>query len=101
MAQRDDDGREETPSNPKHGSLGPGTHSAQSLSSFDFNRLDQLSESTAAPGVLRQGARSASSNSQPRLPDERGFSIQIGPEVFKLSGASIMSDGMFGVAARR
>ncbi|KAL8901184.1 MAG: hypothetical protein Q9207_005330 [Kuettlingeria erythrocarpa] len=93
MAQRDGNGREETPSNPKHGSLASGTHSVQSLSSFDFNRLDQLGESTAAPSVLRVGARSASSNSQPRLPDEKGFSIQIGPEVFKLSGASIMSDG--------
>lgn len=101
MVQRDDDGREETLSKPKGGSLRSGTDSAHSLSSLDFNRLDQLGESMAAPGVLRLGARSASSNSQPSLPDEKGFSIQIGPEVFKLSGASIMSDGRFGVAARR
>ncbi|KAL8760367.1 MAG: hypothetical protein Q9184_003373 [Pyrenodesmia sp. 2 TL-2023] len=93
MSQRDDDGRKETPANKKGGSLGSSTHSAQSVSSFDFNRLDRLDDSPAAPGVLRLGPRSTSLNSQPSLPDEKGFSIQIGAEVFKLSGASIMSDG--------
>lgn len=100
MSQRDDDGQKETPTNKKDGSLGSSTHSSQSVSSFDFNRLDRLGESPAAPGVLRLGPRSTSFNSQPSLPDEKGFSVQIGAEVFKLSGASIMSDGRFGVAAK-
>lgn len=93
MSVRDEDGQKETPSRGKAGSLASSAQSAQSRSSFNFSRLDRLSESPNVPGVLRLGQRSASQNGQRSLPDEKGFSIQIGSKLFKLSGASIMSDG--------
>ena len=46
------------------------------------------------PGVLRKSATTQSSL-PPLLPTEKVFPIQIGSEVFRLSGASIASDGMF------
>ncbi|RDW85902.1 hypothetical protein BP5796_04227 [Coleophoma crateriformis] len=44
------------------------------------------------PGILRAGSRRKNSDSPPVLPHERVFPIQIGNELFKLSGASISSD---------
>ncbi|KAL9042757.1 MAG: hypothetical protein Q9214_003690 [Letrouitia sp. 1 TL-2023] len=78
-------------------SLAPSTHSVQSdrsgrsRLSFDFSRLDQLEDTLRTPGVLRAGQSQKDVQS---LPDEKAFSIQIGSELFKLSGASIMSDGL-------
>lgn len=45
------------------------------------------------PGVLRTRPGHELEDGQRALPHAKGFSIQIGSEVFKLSGASIMSDG--------
>lgn len=89
-------GREkETASYKKDGSLSSSTRSVRSHSSFDFHKVDRLGGSPNTPGLSRLGQRSASQVDQRSLPDEKGFSIQIGAELFKLSGASIMSDGRF------
>ena len=48
---------------------------------------------TKTPGVLRTGEAALMRNGQPVLPMEKAFSIQIGWRLFRLSGASIMSDG--------
>lgn len=45
------------------------------------------------PGVLRTGDAALMRNGQPTLPAEKAFAIQIGWKLFRLSGASIMSDG--------
>ena len=45
------------------------------------------------PGVLRTGDTLLMRNGQSALPAEKAFSIQIGWRLFRLSGASIMSDG--------
>ena len=45
------------------------------------------------PGVLRSGQGNDAQNRQFTLPPGKGFPIQIGSELFRLSGASIMSDG--------
>jgi hypothetical protein len=45
------------------------------------------------PGVLRTGDAQFLRDGQPSLPAERSFAIQIGWRLFRLSGASIMSDG--------
>ena len=45
------------------------------------------------PGVLRTGDSALLRNGQPTLPAEKSFPIQIGSRLFRLSGASIMSDG--------
>ena len=45
------------------------------------------------PGVLRTTDAALMRNGQSILPAEKAFSIQIGWRLFRLSGASIMSDG--------
>lgn len=45
------------------------------------------------PGVLRMTEKTIAKNGQRSLPLEKAFSIQIGWRLFRLSGASIMSDG--------
>ena len=45
------------------------------------------------PGVVRTGDANLLRNGQPTLPAEKAFAIQIGSRLFRLSGASIMSDG--------
>lgn len=47
------------------------------------------------PGVLRTRPGFEVDDGQHSLPHAKGFSIQIGSELFKLSGASIMSDGQY------
>ena len=47
------------------------------------------------PGVLRARPGFELDDGQNSLPRTKGFSIQIGSEIFKLSGASIMSDGQY------
>ena len=49
--------------------------------------------SARTPGVLRSGDPSLYLNGKSALPAEKAFSIQIGWRLFKISGASIMSDG--------
>lgn len=55
-------------------------------------------QSTEPPGILRDGAvsqaRRYNTDIPLILPHERVFPIQIGSELFRLSGASISSDGM-------
>ena len=48
---------------------------------------------TPGPGVLGAGDTLLMRNGQSTLPLEKAFSIQIGWKLFRLSGASIMSDG--------
>lgn len=48
---------------------------------------------TKIPGVVRTGDANLLRNGQPTLPAEKAFAIQIGSRQFRLSGASIMSDG--------
>lgn len=45
------------------------------------------------PGLLRTADAALLRNGQPTLPAEKAFAIQIGWRLFRLSGASIMSDG--------
>ena len=45
------------------------------------------------PGVLRTGQGNDVQNGEFTLPPGKGFTIQIGSELFRLSGVSIMSDG--------
>lgn len=49
-------------------------------------------ETIGAPGVLRALQPGNAPSEQFPLPAEKGFPIQIGSELFRLSGASIMSD---------
>lgn len=49
--------------------------------------------SNQPPGVLQAGRTSQTPHAQPGLPAEKVFPIQIGSELFRLSGASIASDG--------
>ena len=76
-------------------SVTSGSQSGLSRSNFEFNKLDQLEQSLRTPGVIRAGQQIPVQHGQPSLPNEKGFSIQIGSALFKLSGASIMSDGRF------
>lgn len=46
------------------------------------------------PSILRQRQIEAFRDGGGGLPAEKGFPIQIGSELFRLSGASIMSDGL-------
>lgn len=91
-SERGDNGRKATPLTHKHDGSLSSTQSNQSHISYDFSKVDRSGESIVPPGILRLGQRSSSLHSQRSLPDEKGFSIQIGSELFKLSGASIMSD---------
>ena len=46
------------------------------------------------PSILRQRQIEAFRDGKGGLPAEKGFPIQVGSELFRLSGASIMSDGL-------
>lgn len=64
----------------------------------DNSRRSQTQENRGAgrtPGVLRTGQGNDTQNGQFTLPSGKGFPIQIGSELFRLSGASIMSDGQY------
>ncbi len=102
LSLREDGVQKETLEPPRQDdSLTPSSRSVQSLASFDFSKIDQLGESTSGSGIVRPGTSNASQPEISTLPDEKGFSIQIGSEMFKLSGASIMSDGRFDCAFDR
>lgn len=94
LAQSEDVGQRGTldPSR-RDGSLTSSSRSVQSLASYDFSKLDRLDDSLNTPGIVRSAASNSSQQDLRTLPDEKGFSIQIGSELFRLSGASIMSDG--------
>ena len=47
-----------------------------------------------AISILRHRRLQAFHDGKPSLPAEKGYPIQIGSELFRLSGASIMSDGL-------
>ncbi|KAL9580000.1 MAG: hypothetical protein Q9212_004755 [Teloschistes hypoglaucus] len=83
-SQQGDEGQKERTS----GSLPSSSHSAQSHASLDFSNTDRLAGKFKVPGVVRGGSERDGGS----LPDEKGFSIQVGSELYKLSGASIMSD---------
>ncbi|KAL8768762.1 MAG: hypothetical protein Q9209_005050 [Squamulea sp. 1 TL-2023] len=93
LSQQEDGGQRETLEPPRQDdSFTSSSRSVQSLASFDFSKVG-LDETIVTPGLVRSSASNASQRDLPSLPDEKGFSIQIGSELFKLSGASIMSDG--------
>lgn len=48
-----------------------------------------------APGIMRDPARFRGPEIPHVLPHEKVFPIQIGSKLFRLSGASISSDGMY------
>lgn len=99
FAQRESDAQKEAFSlQNQDGSLESSDLSSQSRGSFDFNKMDRLGDTLRTPGIVRPGVGDAAHGS---LPDEKGFSIQIGSELFKLSGASIMSDGRLGRTLRK
>lgn len=71
-------------------------HKSDTLDDEFNSNTSRRSENRGAgktPGVLRTHQGDDLQNGQHTLPRAKGFSIQIGSEVFKLSGASIMSDG--------
>jgi hypothetical protein len=58
--------------------------------------IDLTMSSTCATGTEDEPDSVVAANQIPNvLPHERVFPIQIGCELFKLSGASISSDGMY------
>jgi hypothetical protein len=58
--------------------------------------IDPTMSSTCATGTEDEPDSAVAANQIPNvLPHERVFPIQIGCELFKLSGASISSDGMY------
>ena len=59
----------------------------------DNTRTQENRGAGRTPGVLRNGQ--GDDASQFALPPGKGFPIQIGSELFRLSGASIMSDGQY------
>lgn len=61
--------------------------------SSNTSRISENRGAGRTPGVLRTRQGEEMNNGQHTLPHAKGFSIQIGSENFKLSGASIMSDG--------
>lgn len=71
---------------------------SKSEAADDENLRPSQQENSGAgktPGVLRLGYGSNAQNGQFTLPPGKGFPIQIGSELFRLSGASIMSDGQY------
>ncbi|KAL8715595.1 MAG: hypothetical protein Q9220_000931 [cf. Caloplaca sp. 1 TL-2023] len=95
LSQREDEAQSELNVPNQDASQASGSHSANSRASNDFSKLDRLDQFLKEPGIVRYGPSSSNESDGRILPDEKGFSIQIGSEVFKLSGASIMSDGYF------
>lgn len=93
--QSEDSQQRETLEPPRQDeSLTSSSRSVRSSASYDFSKLDQLHDSINPPGIVRSAASNSSQQNFSTLPDEKGFTIQIGSELFRLSGASIMSDGM-------
>ncbi|KAL8918885.1 MAG: hypothetical protein Q9172_005223 [Xanthocarpia lactea] len=96
LSYQEDSVQKETLEPPRQDdSLTPSSRSVQSLASFDFSKIDQLGQSVSGPGKVRPGTSDASQPGISTLPDEKGFSIQIGSELFKLSGASIIAPSYF------
>ena len=75
-----------------------GGASSQGMQGGIFARDDGASTQDP-PGILREdgvpSARKWNTDIPNILPHERVFPIQIGSELFRLSGASISSDGMY------
>jgi len=76
-----------------------GASSSKGMQGGIFAREDGAS-CQDPPGILREEsvtkARKWNTDIPNILPHERVFPIQIGSELFRLSGASISSDGMYG-----
>jgi hypothetical protein len=89
------------------GSGGGGNGKAATKAGPSLSREDSQGQSKtisteptgAAPGILRDASivtpRKLNTDIPNILPHERVFPIQIGSELFRLSGASISSDGMY------
>ncbi|KAL8841315.1 MAG: hypothetical protein Q9176_003408 [Flavoplaca citrina] len=94
LSQSEDGQQRETLEPPRQDdSLTSSSRSVRSSASYDFSKLDQLQDSINPPGIVRSAASNSSQQDFSTLPDEKSFTIQIGSELFRLSGASIMSDG--------
>ena len=95
LSQSEDGQQRETLEPPRQDdSLTSSSRFVRSSASYDFSNLDQLQDSINAPGIVRSAASNPSQQDFSTLPDEKSFTIQIGSELFKLSGASIISDGV-------
>lgn len=85
-----------------NGAGGPGPSKAggsQSIANHPREESQSRPISTEPPGILRDptttAARKMNTDIPNILPHQRVFPIQIGGKTFKLSGASISSDGMY------
>jgi len=82
----------------QNGGLGGNNGTKTNNASSATTPLDER-RSTEPPGILRSAsvsqARKLNTEIPHVLPHERVFPIQIGQELFRLSGASISSDGMY------
>jgi hypothetical protein len=76
-----------------------GASSSKGMQGGIFAREDGTQISQEPPGILREEAvskaRKWNTDIPNILPHERVFPIQIGSELFRLSGASISSDGTY------
>jgi hypothetical protein len=76
-----------------------GASSSKGMQGGIFARDERAQKSQELPGILREEtvprARNWNTDIPKILPHERVFPIQIGSELFRLSGASISSDGMY------
>lgn len=77
----------------------PSDSSRTSSSRADMNSNLHSNSNLDPPGILRDPAvlraRKINTEIPHVLPHERVFPVQIGSELFRLSGASLSSDGMF------
>ena len=71
--------------------LEPSSKAEENLRAAESSLLESMGAGRV-PGVLRTPNTEAGSSDQFALPPGKGFPIQIGSELFRLSGASIMSD---------
>ena len=65
---------------------------SENTTSSTPNGNNRNNHTPTVPGVLRTGAMSFTKATRGSLPAEKAFSIQIGWKLFRLSGASLMSD---------
>jgi hypothetical protein len=76
-----------------------GASSSKGMQGGPFAREESGQNSQEIPGILREvdviKPRKWNTDIPNILPHERVFPIQIGSELFRLSGASISSDGMY------
>jgi hypothetical protein len=91
---RSEDSAQAPPSSAKRNPAGNETIKTDQPTDEGSSIPDFQGEKTS---ILRDRQFDAFNDDQDGLPAEKGFPIQIGSELFRLSGASIMSDGEHGM----